>query len=84
MWGTKLVQHVCEALARTVVSQAMLRIQANGYQPRNTTHDELWIVTKLDDTNALSYLESELRKTPDWAPGLPLDAEGSEGERYSK
>jgi DNA polymerase len=84
MWGTKLVQHVCEALARTIISQAMLRIQANGYQPRNTTHDELWVVTPLDDTNVVAYLESELRKTPTWAPGLPLDAEGTEGERYAK
>lgn len=84
MWGTKLVQHVCEGLARTVISEAMLRIREAGYMPRNTTHDELWIVAPLDDTRVLPYCIDELRRVPVWAPGLPLDAEGAEGERYSK
>lgn len=84
IWGSKLVQHVCEGLARTVVSEAMLRIRAAGYMPKNTTHDELWVVAPLDDTCVLEYTLDELRKTPTWAPGLPLDAEGAEGVRYSK
>lgn len=82
MWGTKLVQHVCEALARTVVSQAMLRIP---YRPINCTHDEVKYCVPLDEAPAaLDTVLRELKRTPDWAPNLPLDAEGFYGARYSK
>lgn len=85
MWGTKLVQHVCEGLARTILSEAAVRIlNATGRRPVNCTHDELMYVVPLDHTDMLSYTLSELKREPRWAPGLPLDAEGAEGERYSK
>lgn len=84
IWGSKLVQHVCEGLARTIISEALLRLRAAGYMPRNTTHDELWVLAPLDDTRILEYMREELRRVPSWAPGLPLDAETGEGERYQK
>ena len=86
MWGTKLVQHVCEALARTIISQAMLRIEdLTGYKAKNTTHDELWWLTPVDCAEkTLDIVLSNLKQTPVWAPNLPLDAEGFAGERYAK
>lgn len=86
MWGSKLVQHVCEGLARTIISQAALRVQREtGWRAVNTTHDELmYIVPQQHAEKALDYLCVTLRMTPEWAPGLPLDAEGAFGERYSK
>lgn len=82
-YGAKLVENLIQFLARIVLSQAMLRIAAR-YRPVNSTHDELMYVVPVDDEHALEYVISELKRTPEWAPGLPLDAEGSEGERYSK
>lgn len=86
MWGTKLVQHVCEALARTVISDAMLRIEdRTGRKPICTVHDELWWVAPLDEAEGLlDTVLYELKKPPPWAPTLPLDAEGFYGPRYSK
>lgn len=83
MYGPKLVENVVQALSRVVLSQAMVRI-APRYRPVNTTHDEVIVLAPVDDAEALPYVCSELKATPTWAPGLPLDAEGSEGERYSK
>ncbi len=83
MYGGKLVENVVQALSRVVLSEAMLRI-SQRYKIVNCTHDEVMVLADVDDAEALPYLLSELRKEPTWAPGLPLDAEGSEGERYSK
>lgn len=86
MWGSKLVQHVCEALARTVISDAMLRIEdETGHKPICTVHDELWWHVPVDEAPAMyDIVLRELKRTPDWAPNLPLDAEGFYGERYVK
>lgn len=86
LWGSKLVQHVCEALARTIISQAAIRIEAEtGLRPINTVHDELWWLAPLDEAPAaLDTVLRELKRTPDWAPNLPLDAEGFWGVRYAK
>jgi hypothetical protein len=83
MYGGKLVENVVQALSRVILSEAMLRISSR-YRPINTTHDEVMILADVDDVEALPYILSELRQTPAWAPGLPLDAEGAEGERYAK
>lgn len=82
-YGAKLFQNVVQALARVALSEAMLRIAAR-YRLINCTHDEVWVLAAVDDTEALPYVLSQLSHTPEWAPGLPLDAEGAEGERYSK
>jgi len=86
MWGTKLVQHVCEGLARTILSQAAIRIyEETGRRAVNCTHDELmYVVPAVDAPVVLSYTLDILKAEPKWAPGLPLDAEGAQGERYSK
>lgn len=82
MYGGKLVENVVQALARVVVSQAMLRIP---YRPINCTHDEVKYCVPLDEAPAaLDTVLRELKRTPDWAPNLPLDAEGFWGVRYAK
>lgn len=86
IWGSKLVQHVCEALARTLISTAMLKIEdATRLKPICTVHDELWWCVPLDAApKMLEFVLSVLKQSPDWGPTLPLDAEGFYGERYSK
>ena len=83
MYGGKLVENVVQAFCRVILSQAMLRIRER-YRIVTCTHDEIVAVAGVDDTNALEYMLTELRRPPVWAVGLPLDAEGAEGERYSK
>lgn len=85
-WGGVLTENLTQALARVVMSQAMLRVQALGHRLVMTTHDEgVWLVK--DDKNAeaaYQAIEAELKRTPTWAPGLPLDAEGGLSKVYNK
>lgn len=86
LYSGKLVENVVQWLARIVMSQAMLRIVKLGYRVVNTTHDELLVLVPKDgrEQEHLQICEAEMRRTPSWLPGIPLDCEGSLGERYSK
>ena len=86
IYSGKLVENVVQWLARIVMSQAMLRIKALHYRTVNTTHDELLILIPKDgrEQHHLEVCMNEMKRTPDWLPGIPLDCEGSLGERYSK
>lgn len=86
LYSGKLVENVVQWLARIVMSQAMNRITALGYRVVNTTHDELLILIPKDgnEQRHLQVCENEMKRTPEWLPGIPLDCEGSLGDRYSK
>jgi DNA polymerase len=86
LYGAKLIQNLCEAVSRLIVFQAGLRIQAKGHRILCRTHDELLILLANDGQQEYHLQEciTEFEKTPDWLPGIPLAAEGSLGERYSK
>lgn len=86
MWGSKLTQNICEAVSRVIITQAAIRIVRLGYRILNIPHDELLVLVPRDgrEETHLQVLLTEMRRTPDWLPGLPLDAEGSLSERYSK
>ena len=88
MYGAKLVENYIQALARVVISQAMNRITRMKMPLRvvNMRHDDLWLCIKKDghEQEYLDVCMNEMKRTPDWLPGLPLNCEGSLGERYSK
>lgn len=86
MWGAKLTQHICEAVSRVIVSQAMIRIKKIGFRTLNWPYDELLILIPRDghEHQHLQDCMAEMKRTPDWLPGLPLDCEGHLGERYEK
>lgn len=86
LYSGRLVENVVQWLARIVMSQALIRIARLGYRVVNCTHDELLVLVKKDG-NEQRHLEScknEMVREPTWLPGIPLDCEGSLGERYSK
>ena len=86
MWGSKIVQNMCEAVSRVIVSQAMNRITSMGYRVLNWPYDELLILIPKDghEEQHAERCAAEMKIAPDWLPGIPLDAEWSLGERYSK
>jgi len=87
LWGSKLTQNICEAVSRVIVSQAMIRIKRqHGIRTLNWPYDELLLLVP-DDSKAEEVVKAcrqELCRTPDWLPGIPLDAEATIGKRYSK
>ena len=86
MWGSKLVQNVCEAVSRVIVSQAMIRITRMGYRVLNWPYDELLIPIPKDGKEDwhVERCKIEMTREVPWLPGLPLDCEAHLGERYSK
>jgi DNA polymerase len=77
LYGAKLVENVIQALARVVVSQAMLRLKKRGYRCKNTKHDSLWLLIPRDDRleEHKQIIITEMSRTPEWLPGCPLGAE---------
>lgn len=83
-YGGKLVENVTQALARDVMANNMLKVEASGYKIVLSVHDEL--ITETPDTPdyTAAGLSALLSAVPEWAGGLPLAAGGFECTRYRK
>jgi DNA polymerase bacteriophage-type len=85
LYGGKLVENVVQALARVVLSQAMLRISALGYRIVLCTHDDIVVCVESGKADeAFAACKAEMERTPAWLPELPVSAEGGISERYDK
>lgn len=83
--GGKIVENIVQAISRDVLAESMLEADEVGFEIIGHVHDE--IVTLSDDTEdslGLVDLKCIMSTTPQWAPGLPLNAEGYEGYYYRK
>jgi hypothetical protein len=87
IWGSKLTQNICEGVETVIVSEALVRIKKKyGIRTLNWPYDELLLLIPKDghEEEMLQLCLAEMKMTPTWLPGLPLDAEGALGERYEK
>lgn len=82
IYGGKVVENICQAVARQVVAEQMLRV-AKRYKVVLTVHDAIAIVAKQDEAaEAQAYLEECMSWNPKWAVGLPLSCESGMGSSY--
>jgi DNA polymerase len=82
IYGGKVVENVCQAVARQVVAEQMLRV-AKRYKVVLTVHDAIAIIAKKEEAaEAQAYLEECMSWNPKWATGLPLACESGMGESY--
>jgi hypothetical protein len=86
MWGSKLVQNICEAVSRVIVTQAMVRIRQMGIRTLSYPYDELLLLIPKgpDAERTLAACKREMTREVAWLPGLPLDCEGELGDCYEK
>lgn len=82
LYGGLQTENVVQAIARDVMAEAMLRIDEEGtHRVVLTVHDEILSEAQ---TGSLDDFCELMGVTPEWAPGLQVNVEGWEGERYRK
>lgn len=82
-YGGKLVENITQAVARDLMAEAMLRVEAAGYEVILSIHDEL--VAEVDESKAdVSHFEKLMSEVPTWATGCPISAAGWSGKHYKK
>jgi DNA polymerase len=82
IYGGKVIENVCQAVARQVVAEQMLRT-SKRYKVVLTVHDAVAIIAKESEKlEAQAYLEECMSWQPKWASGLPLACESGIGASY--
>jgi len=83
LYGGLLTENITQAVARDLLVNGMLNVEAHGYEIVIHVHDEAASEVEKGFGNLEEY-EMLLCELPEWAEGLPLEAEGWVGERYRK
>ena len=82
LYGGKLVENVCQALARIIIGEQMLMI-ARSQKVAMTVHDAVGIIAPTEQApEARALVEQCMRIQPKWATGLPLNCESKMGASY--
>jgi len=82
IYGGKVIENVCQALARCVIGDQMLLIN-NKYRAVLTVHDSvIACVPESEAEEAQKYVEKCMRYVPKWAKGLPLECESGMAKAY--
>ena len=84
IYGGKVVENVCQAIARCIIGEQMLKI-SKRYNVVLTVHDSIACCVPEDEVaEAQGYIEQCMRWTPDWAEGLPINCESGVGKSYGE
>jgi DNA polymerase len=82
IYGGKVVENICQGLARCVIGEQMLKI-AQRYKVVLTVHDAVACVAPIAEAEeAARYVQECMRWRPKWAETLPLNCEVKMGDSY--
>lgn len=82
IYGGKVTENVCQALARIVIGEQMLMI-ARRLKVVMTVHDAVGaLAPNAEAGEARNFVETCMRIQPKWALGLPLNCESKMGKSY--
>ena len=82
IYGGKVTENVCQAIARCIMGEQMLAI-AKRYKPVLTVHDSVVCCVPDDELDeARQYIEDCMSTTPSWAEGMPITCESGIGKSY--
>ena len=79
-YGPKFVENIVQAISRDILCHAMNILK--DYYIVAHVHDEIIVEAKMDES--LSLVCEKMARTPKWAKGLLLDADGFECMFYQK
>ena len=84
IYGGKVIENVCQALARIVIGEHLLNV-SQRYKVVMTVHDAIGCIVPSDEEEeAIAYIETVMRTRPAWATDLPLDCESGSGASYGE
>ncbi len=82
-YGGLLMENCTQAVARDVMVRGMIALEKAGYEVVLTVHDE--VVNEVDEGfGSIGEVISLITQPVEWAPGLPIAADGFEAKRYRK
>ena len=82
IYGGKVVENICQAVARCVIGEQMLRV-AKKYKVVLTVHDAVACIAREEEAEeAAAYVTKCMKWKPDWCQDLPLDCETEYGKSY--
>lgn len=82
-YGGKFTENVVQAIARDCLAVTLDRLDAAGYQTVFHIHDEVVLDVPKEYAD-LETVENIMKQPIDWAPGLPLNADGFVSDYYMK
>jgi len=84
IYGGKVIENVCQALARIIIGEQMLHV-AKKYKVVMTVHDAIACVIPEQEAEAgKEYVEMCMKMRPKWAQDLPLSCEAGMGRSYGE
>jgi len=82
IYGGKVVENICQALARAIITEQMTLINKR-YRPVLTVHDSVVAVVPIEEKEqGQKFIEQCMRTVPKWAKGVPLNCESGVGNNY--
>lgn len=82
-YGPKFVENIIQAISRDILAEAMITLEDEGYEIVMHVHDEVVLEVAIGQSSVAEVCKL-MSKTPEWAKGLLLDADGFECEFYQK
>jgi DNA polymerase len=79
-YGGRLTENATQAVARDILGEALVRLEERGYPVVGHIHDEVLV----EGEYPVDEIVKVMCELPDWAEGLPVDAEGFQSLRYKK
>lgn len=83
-YGAKQVENMTQAIARDIIADIIMRVEAEGIPIHFSVHDEIACSYGGDAEKCLDRIIEIMSTPPEWANGLPLNAAGYTSDYFKK